>query len=416
MVGLALPERVADISRRLFLPLVICAAAVLSPWATASANSKYAGIVVDASTGRVLYADHANARRYPASLTKMMTLYLTFEGLDEGRFGLDTRIKVSRHAASEPASKLWLRAGSTITVKDAMHALVTKSANDAATALGEFLAGSETRFASLATKKARSLGMTGTVFRNAHGLPDPRQVTTARDMARLGIALRKHFPQRYSIFETRSYRYGKKTLRSHNRLVGKVRGVDGIKTGYINASGFNLVTSVERDGRSIVAVVMGGRTARSRDAHMRNLIERYLPNATPEFKRPGRSLLVAGATSRLPDTAPLPLARRAEVKSHPSTEKVINDLTTASLPAATGQVWSVQIGAFPEKTAAAQFLAEAEKTLSPLIGPMTASILPHGANEARLYRARFVGFSGKDEAWAACAVMKEQDYNCWASK
>ncbi|WJH37739.1 D-alanyl-D-alanine carboxypeptidase (plasmid) [Aliirhizobium terrae] len=305
---MTLTECVTNLHRRFIMPLAICVAAVLLPLASASANSKYAGVVVDAATGRVLYADNANARRYPASLTKMMTLYLTFEGLDEKRFGLNTKIRVSRRAASEPPSKLWLRPGSYITVKDAMHALVTKSANDAATALGEFLAGSEAKFATLATRKARSLGMSRTTFRNAHGLPDSRQVTTARDMATLGIALREDFPHRYAIFKTRSYRYGKTTLRSHNRLVGRIEGVDGIKTGYINASGFNLVTSVQRDGRSIVAVVMGGRTSRSRDAHMRSLIASYLPKASENFKRPGRSLLVAKAGARHPTTVPLPLS------------------------------------------------------------------------------------------------------------
>jgi D-alanyl-D-alanine carboxypeptidase len=317
MLGLVRSGCVIKLRRWLVALLVACTVAAFGPSANAVANSKYAGIVVDASTGKVLYADNARAPRYPASLTKMMTLYLTFEGLERGKFGLNTKIKVSRRAASEPPSKLWLRAGSYITVKDAMHALVTKSANDAATALSEFLAGSEVRFAKLATRKARALGMTDTVFRNAHGLPDSRQITTARDMARLGIALREHFPRRYSIFKTRSYRYGKKTLRSHNRLVGKVKGVDGIKTGYINASGFNLVTSVQRDGRSIVAVVMGGRTAASRDAHMRALIARYLPKASPNFKRHGDSLLVAKAGSPLSIVAPIPVARTAGPKSVP---------------------------------------------------------------------------------------------------
>lgn len=381
----------------------------------ALANSKYAGVVVDAATGKVLYADNANSRRYPASLTKMITLYLTFEGLDRGKFALDSKIKVSRHAASEPASKLWLRAGSYITVKDAMHALVTKSANDAATALGEFIAGSETKFAKVATSKARSLGMKNTVFRNAHGLPDRRQFTTARDMARLGIALRRDFPHHYAIFKTRSYRFGKTTLRSHNRLVGKAQGVDGIKTGYINASGFNLVTSVKQGGRSIVAVVMGGRTGRSRDAHMRELITRYLPKASRNFKSEERPLLVASAGARLPDDAPIPVTRIEEEKFRPSTEKAIDNVTTASVPLKRAKTWSVQIGAFPDEAEAARYLADATQVLMPELGSMKGAVIPHLTAKSSVYRARFVGFSSKSEAWAACAEMKKRDYSCWAS-
>jgi D-alanyl-D-alanine carboxypeptidase len=411
MFAVTLPNPIV----RLIALVLVCAALMLSMETEASANSKYAGVVVDAASGKVLYADHANSRRYPASLTKMMTLYLTFEGLDRGKFKLDTKIRVSRHAASEPASKLWLRAGSYITVKDAMHALVTKSANDAATALGEFLAGSETKFARMATRKARSLGMKNTVFRNAHGLPDRRQYTTARDMARLGIALRRDFPHHYAIFKTRSYRYGKTTLRSHNRLVGKVQGVDGIKTGYINASGFNLVTSVKRGGRSIVAVVMGGRTGRSRDAHMRELITRYLPKASRDFKRQGSPMLVASAATHLPNDAPLPIARIESAKQSASAQAAIDTVTTASVPPSKTGSWSVQIGAFPDEDAASRYLADAEQALTPELGVMHGSVVSHLTVKSTIYRARFVGFTSKSDAWAACAEMKKHDYNCWAS-
>lgn len=400
---------------RLISTALICVAVLCSLGSPATANTKYAGVVVDAATGKILYADHANSRRYPASLTKMMTLYLTFEGLNQGKFDLATKIRVSRHAASEPASKIWLRAGSYITVKDAMHALVTKSANDAATALGEFLAGSETKFGKMATRKARSLGMKNTVFQNAHGLPDRRQYTTARDMARLGIALRRDFPNHYAIFKKRSYRYGKTTLRSHNRLVGKVQGVDGIKTGYINASGFNLVTSAKHDGRSIVAVVMGGRTARSRDAHMRDLIHRYMPKATRDFKRQGKSMLVAKANAHLPDQAPLPIVRVQDAKHPALKQPTVDSVTTASVPRSATGSWSVQIGAFPNEAAAMRYLAVAEQKLGHKLGMMKQSVEPYLSSNSNVYRARFVGFSSKGEAWAACAEMKKHNYNCWAS-
>lgn len=255
----------------------------------AHANSKYAGIVIDAKTGKVLYSEDADELRYPASLTKMMTIYLTFEALEAGKIRKDTLVPVSKHAASEPPSKLGVRPGSKITVEQAIQALVTRSANDVATALGEFLGGSEDRFARIMTQKARALGMTRTVYRNAHGLPNSAQKTTARDQARLGLALRQHFPQYYSYFGTRSFRYGKQTIGNHNRLLGSVRGVDGIKTGYTNASGFNLVTSAQADGRSVVGVVLGGRSGGARDQQMRNLIAKYMPAAS----RRGNGNLVA---------------------------------------------------------------------------------------------------------------------------
>ncbi|PTM94958.1 D-alanyl-D-alanine carboxypeptidase [Mycoplana dimorpha] len=266
----------AAASRSLLLAGAIAAAA----GGTAHANPKYAGIVIDAKTGKVLYNEDADDLRYPASLTKMMTIYLTFEALEAGKISKNTLVPVSKNAASEPPSKLGVRSGSKLTVEQAIQALVTRSANDVATALGEFLGGSEERFARIMTQKARALGMTRTVYRNAHGLPNTAQVTTARDQARLGLALRQHFPQYYDYFNTRSFRYGNQTIGNHNRLLGVVRGVDGIKTGYTRASGFNLVTSAQADGRSVVAVVLGGRTGASRDQQMKKLIASYMPAAS----------------------------------------------------------------------------------------------------------------------------------------
>lgn len=250
----------------------------------ADANPKYAGIVLDAKTGRTLYNYNADSKRYPASLTKMMTIYLAFEALERGLISKSTRFKVSQNAAQEVPSKLGLRPGQTITVEQAIYALVTKSANDASTALAEFLGGSEAKFAQMMTEKARSLRMKSTTFKNAHGLPNSRQVTTARDMARLGLALREHYPQYYHYFSSRSFKFGNTTYGNHNRLLGKVKGVDGIKTGYTRASGFNLVSSVQANGRSIVAVVMGGKTGASRNAQMEKLISSYLRKASRSGK------------------------------------------------------------------------------------------------------------------------------------
>jgi D-alanyl-D-alanine carboxypeptidase len=258
------------------LPAIALLVALVGP---AAANPKYAGIVYDIVGDKTLYADDADEKRYPASLTKIMTLYIVFEELAAGRLALDSKLTVSKYASRRPPSKLGFKPGAKIAVRDAIMALVTKSANDVATAVGENISGSEAAFAKRMTKTARRLGMASTTFRNASGLPNAKQVTTARDMVKLGIAIQRDFPQYYGVFETRVFEFRSRSYRNHNRLLGRVAGVDGIKTGYIRASGFNLVTSVRRGGRHIVAVVMGGRTGASRNRHMRDLVGRYLPKA-----------------------------------------------------------------------------------------------------------------------------------------
>ncbi|MDD9911007.1 MAG: D-alanyl-D-alanine carboxypeptidase [Ahrensia sp.] len=244
-------------------------------------SARYAAIVVDGNSGRVLHSTRPDAIRFPASLTKMMTMLMLFEALDRGQISKSTLIPVSSRAARQPASKLWLKDGSSITVDKALQALAVKSANDVAYAVAEFLAGSEAAFARRMTAKARSFGMKSTTFRNASGLPDKRQVTTARDMAKLGIILRKRYPQHYHYFGRRSFAFRGKTIRGHNKVLGKVRGADGIKTGYTRASGFNLVTSVRARGKSVVGVILGENSGKSRDRHMVLLINRFLPSAGP---------------------------------------------------------------------------------------------------------------------------------------
>lgn len=259
---------------------VAISVSVALPHGPAAANPKYAAIVVDHKTGKVLFSRNADAARYPASLTKMMTVYIMFEELEAGRLKENTRMRVSKYAASQQPSKIYVKAGSTIRVKDAIRALVTKSANDVAVVVAEHISGSQKKFAGRMTRTAKSLGMSRTVFHNPHGLPDSRQRTTARDMATLGRALQDRFPKRFKVFSTRSFKYAGKTYSNHNRLLGRVRGVDGIKTGYIRASGFNLTTSVNHGGRRVVAVVMGGKSGKSRNAHMTNLIQRHFKKAT----------------------------------------------------------------------------------------------------------------------------------------
>jgi D-alanyl-D-alanine carboxypeptidase len=342
------PKGGASIFKKVVGFLVILAALTAVGADAAFANPKYAGIVVDAKTGKVLYSEDPDSLRYPASLTKMMTLYLTFEALESGRISLDSRVPVSSNASAEPPSKLGVRAGSSVTVEQAIQALVTRSANDIATALGEFIGGSEPRFAQLMTNKARALGMTRTTYRNAHGLPNTAQMTTARDQARLGIALRQHFPQYYGYFSTRSFRFGKQTIGNHNRLLGSVTGVDGIKTGYTRAAGFNLVTSAQADGRSIVGVVLGGTSGGARDAQMRKLVAAYMPKAS----RGSTSNLIAESRTPVP-----PVASSVPVPVQPTTSPAVvaasTDVASLSLPNA-GPLPS---GRYEEKIAGASAYA-----------------------------------------------------------
>jgi D-alanyl-D-alanine carboxypeptidase len=282
----------------MFRSLVSAAAALFAfgMAAPAVAQDRYAAIVMDARTNEVLLEDQADAARYPASLTKMMTLYMLFEALERGDLTMDSRLTASRNASRQPPSRLGLRRGDSITVDQAIRALVVQSANDVATMVGERLGGSEARFAANMSARARELGMTDTRFANASGLPDTRHRTTARDMAVLSQAIWNDFPQHYHIFQTPSFAWRRGAGRNHNRLLGQVEGVDGIKTGYTRASGFNLATMAERNGRRVIVVVLGGETAAARDAQVAYLIEgayqeyarRTDPNAAAFASLPGR--------------------------------------------------------------------------------------------------------------------------------
>jgi D-alanyl-D-alanine carboxypeptidase len=244
-----------------------------------SYNPAFSSIIVDGNSGATLSANNPDASRHPASLTKIMTLYLLFERLDAGKLKLDSEMQVSEHASEQAPTKLGLRPGQTIRVEDAIKGLVTRSANDAAVVIAEAIGGDEDDFAQLMTRKARALGMVRTVYRNASGLPDDQQVTTARDQATLGRAIQDRFPRYYRYFSTVAFNYHGQSIRNHNHLLGSLEGVDGIKTGYTRASGFNLVTSMRRGNRHLVGVVMGGRSGGSRDATMRSLLTENLDKA-----------------------------------------------------------------------------------------------------------------------------------------
>ncbi|MRG72979.1 D-alanyl-D-alanine carboxypeptidase [Alphaproteobacteria bacterium HT1-32] len=369
--------------------LCLCLAVILVSAVTlGQAEARYASIVVDAETGKVLYARNPDTRRYPASLTKIMTLYMVFSALEEKRITMDTEFKVSHRAAGQAPSKLGLKAGSTIKVRDAVLALVTKSANDAATVIAENLSGTEIRFARDMTERARGLGMRKTQFRNASGLPNRRQLSTARDMALLGRAIMRDFPEYYKLFNTRSFTYGGRTYGNHNNLLHSYKGTDGIKTGYINASGFNLVASVERNGRRLVGVVFGGKSARSRDSHMADLLDRSFGGATVYANQGG--------------VTPADRTLRAKI------EKPLLPPATASQVADT---WGIQVGAFRNYGPARIAAEDAHLKLKSRIGDAQIMVQNHVVNGATYFRARLVGLSEAD-AETACMSLKRRNKSC----
>jgi len=280
----------------------------------------FAAIVVDANSGRTLYAASDNELRHPASLTKVMTLYLLFEQLEKGRLSLDSPISMSAHAASQAPSKLGLEPGETITVENAIKAIVTRSANDVAVAVAEAVGGDEESFAQMMTRKARALGMAHTTYVNASGLPDDRQVTTARDLTLLGRAVQERFPRYFHYFSTQSFEYAGEAIGNHNHLLGRVDGVDGIKTGYTRASGFNLLTSLHRGGRSLVAVVMGGPTAAARDRFMESLIAEHIASATTAHT--ATMIAEVSAPAAIPPAPPVRSAEFAPVNNEAPTPPV----------------------------------------------------------------------------------------------
>jgi len=262
-----------------------------------------ASLVVDYYSGRVLYSSNADAQTYPASLTKVMTLYLLFERLQQGTVSLNSRIPISTHAANQAPSRLGLRPGQTIRVEDAILALVTKSANDIAVAMGEYLGGSEKDFARLMTAKAHALGMSRTQYMNASGLPNKGQLTTARDQATLAKRIQTDFPQYFRYFSTEQFAWDGALIRNHNHLLGKYEGVTGLKTGYTAASGFNLTTTIKRDNKSLIGVVLGGKTSRARDLQMVAILDRALPSA----------MAMRDTGTRLASAAPRPAAKPAGI-------------------------------------------------------------------------------------------------------
>ena len=425
-------------------------------------------ILLDAETGQVLSEQNADVLTYPASLTKMMTLYLTFEALNQGRIRLDQPFYVSEWAASRAPSKLALTPGDSVPVRDLILGVVTKSANDAASVLAEGLAGSEANFAQYMTAKARQLGMQQTWYHNASGLPDPGQRTTARDVARLALALYHQFPREYRYFSTREFDFRGMVVHSHNHLLEWYQGLDGIKTGYVNASGFNLAASAVRDGHRLIGVIMGGRSARSRDAQMASLLDQgfaYLPAMRPAqlpealvaaaaslVTLPARAAMAAVAPTASPPPAttpatapaawPPPAAMPASAWSAPASAPASttaeaagthqksgflgNVATTAmrhlspvaraeaaplthEAPTA-GADWAIQLGAFRGEAAAEQATSHVAG-LAAVKGKPPQVLAPAKHDPDRLYRARLLHFTAKG-AQAACAELHRRGIAC----
>ncbi|WP_116474456.1 serine hydrolase [Zobellella maritima] len=385
----------------------------ISLFTQAQANPRYAAIVVDANTGEILHAAHADAPRYPASLTKMMTLYLLFEAMEQGKLTLASKLRVSGHAASMPQTNLSLRAGDGILVRDAIPALIVRSANDVAVVVAEALGGSERNFARMMTDKAREMKMKDTQFRNASGLPDSQQKSSARDMATLAQRLMQDFPKYYHYFSAPSFRYRGKTYTSHNRIVRSYQGVDGLKTGYIRASGFNVATSAKRGEKRLVAVVMGGQTAHSRDQHMAQLLDRGFVRASAQQRVAQR---VTKEVSAQPQISPqAPEAPKYEIKPAPliskSTDTVVLQREVLPVPtekseAPLGSGWAVQVGSYRGQDQARAQAVAATRWVQGQVAVSEVEI-----SNRKLFRARLVGLQEK-QARNACRSLSRRGMDC----
>ncbi|MUZ75549.1 peptidase M15 [Agrobacterium vitis] len=380
---------------------------------SAPAFAGYADFVIDATSGKILAEHNADVLNHPASLTKMMTLYLTFEALHDGRLSWDQNIVMSKNGAATIPTKLGVPAGKSFTVREAVYGMIVKSANDAAEGIGDHLAGSEQNFADMMTKKARQLGMSRTVFRNGSGLPDMKQITTARDMATLAIALMRDFPSEYRLFSMRSFDFRGATIRGHNRLMNRYQGMDGLKTGFTNASGFNIVSTINRDGKRIVGVVLGGRTARSRDDKMAALLD-----ATKSIAPTHSNIEVAAqaaSPSREPTTlgyVPLPVNRPEAAFDAMAVGSIAPVRLTAGAGGSRLGGWAVQIAATDNRDNALSLLEKAQGALiEPPLG-LKRSAESVTANNRTFYRARFVGFETRSSAVKTCQTLKAKEYSC----
>ena len=373
------------------------------------AKSKYAAIVIDGNTGKVLHSKNADAPRFPASLTKIMTLYVLFDYLKKDRLSTNTKFYVTPHAASQPPTKIGMKPGSYIKVSDIIGSLVTKSANDAAATVAENIAGSEDQFARLMTRKARAIGMNNTVFKNASGLPNRNQVTTARDMAKLSVRIMNDFPRLSKAFKIRRFKYRGRGFRNHNGLLFTYKGTEGIKTGYTRASGFNLTSSVKRGRKHLIAVVMGGRSARSRNAEMRRLLNRNFPRAVASRKLPVRQRMAALDPRYTAATGSSTSWNNQNVKKQtpPQTSLSSQALGVGKYFGRKGsEGFDIQIGAYQDRNIAVGKLATLQSKASNVLNGHQPYIMNFEKNGVNYHRARFSGFSSRGGASNACDRLK----------
>ena len=396
-------------------------AQLAGPLAAPAVSGRYASIAVDADSREILHARQIDALRYPASLTKMMTLYLAFDAIDNGTLSLDEHLTISVNAASQVPVKLGLRAGAKISVHDAVQALAVKSSNDIAVALAERIGGNEINFAAMMTRKAGALGMGATTYRNASGLPDPLQVTTARDQAKLADNILRNHRRHYHYFGQKTFRWKGRALANHNTLLGRVAGVDGFKTGYTRASGYNLTISAQRNGRRIIAVVLGGASGESRDDHMERLIDRAFEVIDKSPVQIARSMpVIIPASHKSAAASPAPLqAFTLRGKGKSNLQVITGDgardpnTSQAALQAALrAGAWSVQIGAFDSRERAHGHInaLQADSGLNLVLAQ--GEISQARAGNGGLYRARLTGLSPK-HAQDTCAALKAVSAPCF---
>ena len=368
----------------------IFAACLLSCALVSGAHASVSSIIIDAETGDVLSSSNADSLRYPASLTKLMTLYITFNALDKGLIKFEDKLPVSRNAANRSPSKLGLKKGETITVRDAVLALIVKSANDCATVLAEGLGYSEENFAKTMTEVAQELGMKNTTFKNASGLPNRAQKTTARDMALLGAAMYHHFPEYYKLFATKKFTYNGRTYYTHNHLLKSFEGADGMKTGFTNAAGYNIVTSAERDGHRVIAVTMGHNTIRQRDTKVASLMKKGLQKLAMSDHIEAPNLY-------------------ANADTHTYGEPSLIEAATVADEAPASDVCAVQIGAFSNYAKARNYAISVKKQLK--MAGAEIDIEPAQKGSAVIYRSKLVGFE-KNEADKTCNSLKKSNKSC----
>ena len=365
--------------------------------------ARYASIIVDERTGTVLHAANPDSQIYPASLTKMMTLYLIFEALESKRLTLNTMLLTSRRAATRPASRLGLKKGQRLSVRQIIGALVTKSANDAATVIAEKLGGTEAGFAKIMTTRARQLGMARTVFKNASGLPNRAQISTARDLAKLAMALRRNFPQHFHKFSMRRFKYRGREYRNHNRLLRYYKGTDGIKTGYVRASGYNIALSVQRSGHRLIALVFGGKSANRRDRHTKTLLRRVF-KMLAENDRLDTVLIAQGYNK----------VRRTNTNSQQISLAKISPSAVNDEMDLNNDSWSVQVGAFNQYPPA-HLAARRAARLVPLLRDARLVIKTSAGQKQRVYRSRLSGLT-ELRAINACKALKTKNLSCLVVK